>query len=194
MLNNEGWKWPGPARSPASSEEIAIQIARFRSKEGFERQQARRRLTDIGRSAVPALIEALTDQNEYVRWEAARTLKDIPDESAAGALVTTLRDEVPGVRWLAAEALIELGEASLIPLLHGLMKHFQLVFFRESAYHVLHSFEREKILHETLIHVLDALRTIQPVEIIPLGAYKALEWLSGNKAWTGKRGESADGE
>jgi HEAT repeat protein len=181
MLTYEGWMISRGLIPIPSGEEIASQIDLFRSKEGFERQRARRRLTRMGKRAVPALIECLHDRNDNVRWEAARTLKDLPEPSAAEALVNTLTDPVPGVRWLSAEALIELEDAALVPLLQGLLKHFHSVFFRESAHHVLHSLEREGLLNESLIHVLDTLRNIEPQEIIPLAAYKALASLSGER-------------
>jgi len=129
---------------------------------------------------VPALIECLHDDDETVRWEAARTLRDIPDPSAAEDLVNTLPDPVPEIRWLAAEALIELGESAFKPLLRGLLEHFDSPDFRTSAHHILACFEPDEGSRQSFELLLDSFRMSRPEEEIPLAAYEALGRLYGH--------------
>jgi HEAT repeat protein len=165
--------------SPVQQEEIARQISLFRSREGSKRRQARMKLTTMGTPVIPALIECLHDEEESVRWEAARTLRDMPDPSAAEELVNTLPDPVPEVRWLAAEALIEMGENALKPLLRGLLEHFDSVLFRESAHHVLSCFEADDRARESFATLLESFRGSQPEEAVSMAAYRALGTLYG---------------
>ncbi|MGC8880568.1 MAG: HEAT repeat domain-containing protein, partial [Anaerolineae bacterium] len=70
------------------------------------RQAAARALGKIGdAAAVPALIEALRDEDEDVRQAAAEALGKIGDAAAVPALIEALRDEDMWVRRAAAEAL-----------------------------------------------------------------------------------------
>ena len=67
-------------------------------------------LGDIGpkaKAAVPALSEALKDQNEYVRRRAAQALSNIGPEAkkAAPSLIEALKDNNSWVRKNAAQAL-----------------------------------------------------------------------------------------
>lgn len=89
--------------------DIASILTQLNSNEGIARQRARERLVKLGASAVPCLIEMLTDPRDHLRWEAAKALSEIGDPKAAPALVQALEDDYCGVRWLAAEALIKLG-------------------------------------------------------------------------------------
>jgi hypothetical protein len=175
----EGCAMTQTTGSPAPQEEIAYQISLFRSEEGSKRRQARLRLTMMGAPVIPALVECLRDDDESVRWEAARTLRDIPDPLAAEGLVNTLPDPVPEVRWLAAEALIEMGEGAIRPLLRGLLDRFDSVLFRESAHHVLSCFEADDRAREIFTTLLESFRVSQPEEAVPMAAYRALGTLYG---------------
>jgi hypothetical protein len=59
------------------------------------------------KQAVPVFIAALNDQNELVRWEAAKALANVPDASAVDALTRTVGNaaETKNVRMAAADAL-----------------------------------------------------------------------------------------
>jgi HEAT repeat protein len=74
-------------------------------------------LEKTGKPAVPALIEALGDGDEEVRWAACRALGNIRDASAVPALIEALGDEDWAVRREACWALGEIGEASAVPAL-----------------------------------------------------------------------------
>jgi HEAT repeat protein len=163
-------------------EEIAKWMAALSSKDGMERQHARLALVEIGKPAIPYLIEALKDKHQQVRWEAAKALGSIQDPTAAPALTEALMDECTEVRWLAAEGLIALREEAVVPLLHAMEKHFDSIWLRHGAHHVLHALERYDLLDEKTLQVLDALRSIQPAVTVPWAAHAALESLNKNVA------------
>jgi HEAT repeat protein len=143
------------------------------SSDGLVRQNARRRLVQLGDTAVPALVNGLQDPRERVRWEAAKALGEIRDPAAAPALVAALEDEEPAVRWLAASGLIGLGRDALAPLLEGLEGHSNTVSMREGAHRVLHALMREGKAREAQ-PVLDALENLEPPVEVPVAAYHVL--------------------
>ena len=88
------------------------------------RNTARWQLASIGSEAVPDLINQLKTDKERCRWEAAKILGEICDESAAEALVEALLDESINVHWVATEALINYGRDAILPVLEGITRHF----------------------------------------------------------------------
>lgn len=158
-------------------EEIAQWIAALGSKDGMERQRARLALVEMGKVAVPYLIEALKEVHHQVRWEAAKALGSLNDPDAAPALVEALMDESSEIRWLAAEALIALREPAVVPLLLALEKNFKSVWLRHGAHHVLHDLGRYHLLNKPTLQVLETLRSLEPVVAIPWAAKVALESL-----------------
>jgi len=157
--------------------EIEALIIQLQSKRGIDRQRARAALVKIGKPAVPSLVNLLSSSKEHLRWEASKALGSINDSAAAAPLVDALRDESMEVRWLAGEALIMLREKSLIVLLAALEKHFDSLFLCEGAHHILHAFEREKLLNKKTIAVLDAIRFWGPKITVGVTAREALESL-----------------
>jgi HEAT repeat protein len=143
------------------------------SRDGSLRQRARRSLVVIGDEAVPALTQTLESSDTRLRWEAAKTLIDIPDPRSALALVARLEDEDPGIRWVAAEALVSLGADALAPLLQRLIDRSESLWVREGAHHVLHelAFGAQE---EVLSPVLAALEGPAPDEVVPVVAARAL--------------------
>jgi HEAT repeat protein len=167
MLNKES------AHNP-----IVKLMAALSNKNGLQRQRARLALVEMGKSAVPHLIEALKDDHQQVRWEAAKALGSINDPNAAPALVEALMDESSEVRWLAAEALIALREQAVAPLLLALEKQFKSVWLRQGAHHVLHDLARYQLLNEPTLQVLEAVRGLEPEVTIPWAARAALDSLT----------------
>jgi hypothetical protein len=142
---------------------------------GLKRRDARVKLVEIGKAAVPALVETLADPREQVRWEAAKALSQIGDPIAAPALVKALEDENFGVRWLAAEGLITARRNGLQPLLQALVHHSDSAWLREGAHHVLRSLIGEPGLHDLIAPVLTALDDVEPVIEVPPTAQGALD-------------------
>lgn len=140
------------------------------------RNVARYQLASIGPEAVPDLIHQLKTDKERCRWEAAKILGDIRDESAAEALVEALLDESISVHWVATESLIKYGQKAILPLLEGITRHFDSMRFRQGAYHILHVFEQFQNLEPQVQDVLNALRDIQPSVAAPWAAERAIEY------------------
>jgi hypothetical protein len=88
-----------------------------------------------------------------------------------------LRDDNNEVRWLAGEALVALERRAILPVLRALEMHFDSIFLRHGAYHVLHVLERENTLSERTMAVLDSLRSSDPGITIAWNAHKAVEFL-----------------
>lgn len=98
---------------------------------------AQRALETIGPAATAALVEALKDRNDQVRWHAARALAAIRDPRAIPAQIEALNDPNYGVRWLAAEGLAAEGPEALLPLLETLSTRKPTAWLRQGAAHVL---------------------------------------------------------
>lgn len=158
-----------------TNKDINLLIVSLHSKDGTERERARKKLVKMGRPAVPVLMELLSDKKEHVRWEACKTIGSIMDPTAAGALVHALSDESVEVRWLAAEGLIALEKKALVPLLKILETEFESPFVREGAHHILHALERQNLLSKDSIMVLDSLRYLEPKISVAVAAGKALQ-------------------
>ena len=144
------------------------------------REEARRTLQRMGREATPALIEALDDPHERVRWEAAQALRRIKDPRAARALIEATEDDEPAVRWLAARALVALGRDALEPVLLELEQGANNVWKRTAAHHVLHALRDQGLVErEEVEPVLEALENLEPRVEAPVAAYHALRKIRG---------------
>ena len=154
-------------------------ITQLGDDQGFVRENARLALIDIGKDAVPLLIDALVSKREQLRWEAAKALVKIADPAAIPALVKALQDEVFDIRWLAAEALIAIGKESIEPLMQEVVDQGNKSFLQEGAHHIitylLPPLSKSSDLVEILKPVKDALDSSAPRAAGPAAAQKALE-------------------
>jgi len=153
--------------------DIKSLIAELESEDGIVRVRARKSLVDIGHDAVESVVEKLTSKQEWLRWEAAKTLAQIGDPSATQALIGALHDKMYDVRWLAAEGLIHIGEKAVEPLLEAVIKQPDSLWIREGAHHVLHDLEKSS-LKEQLKPVLNALEDVEPLLEFAVAAEAAL--------------------
>lgn len=153
---------------------VQLLVDELNAPEVYRRIHARNELTGMGTAATPMLVRALRDGSDRHRWEACKTLVTIKDPQAAMALVESLRDEVMAVRWVAAEALIVLGEAAVGPLLHALEEHFESVFLRESAHHVLWGLDHRGILGPKGKELMVLLANNGPSIRVGVAAHEAL--------------------
>jgi len=156
-------------------------VTKLGDGDGFVREKSRLALADIGKAAVPLLIEALTSNREQVRWEAAKTLISIADPIAIPALIKALQDKVFDIRWLAAEALIATGTESIEPLLQAVVDQSNESFLHEGAHHVvtylMHSISQASELNEILKPVKEALDSTAPMVVGTAAAEIALRKL-----------------
>jgi HEAT repeat protein len=162
-------------RPAAAGRYIKTLMADLASKDGLKRVRARKALIMIGEPAVRYLVTALKDKQEWVRWEAAKTLSQIGSPAATQALIAALEDKMFDVRWLSAEGLIAIGRDALVPLLHALVDRAESSWLREGVHHVLHDIEDKK-LEAIIAPVISCLEGGTPIEV-PLAAEKALDKL-----------------
>lgn len=152
-------------------------------KNGWARHHARECLVAIGRPAVPALMRALKNRNEDIRWEAAKALSQIGDSRAAVALAGALRDENSGVRWLAAEGLIIMGQDALPALLRALIRQPDADWLRQGAHHIVHDLVKKKGFSEG-VPLLAALEGPDPALAAPIEAERLLDAMQPKKPRT----------
>ena len=161
-----------------SPENIQGLIRDLGSPDRSTRKLARQLLIQDGKTAVPALIEELSNGNPEARLEAAKILSAIKNPSAAAAFIQALEDDDFGVRWSAMEGLIGLEKAGLEPLLLALKKDFDSVRLREGAHRVLRVLNEQDQLDQPVVKVLEALESIQPGVDLPWAAEAALKSLA----------------
>jgi HEAT repeat protein len=158
----------------ANTDTINALVTELGSQDGMVRVRARKSLVNIGYAAVGPLVEALASKQEWVRWEAAKTLAQIGDPSATQTLIEALHDKKFDIRWLAAEGLIHIGNKAVKPLLRALIEHPDSLWMREGAHHILHDLP-ENNLKETLKPVLHALEDVEPSLEVTVAAEAALD-------------------
>lgn len=153
-------------------------IDRLQDRNDKDCKQARNVLVEIGRRAVPALVNALQNSsNENVRWEVVEALAQIADPIAAPALVQALMDDSQDVRGAASRALIILDRAGINPLLEALTKQFNSVWLRTGAHHVLHVLKQRGRLNKGELRVFEALEDIAPEIEVPWAAAYVLNFI-----------------
>jgi HEAT repeat protein len=160
--------------SDAPRQDVDRLVAALASKHVGERQAARKALVEVGRPAVPPLLNALGSAQQHLRWEAAKTLTGIAHPDAADKLVDALADKDADVRWVVAEALIALGRDAVKPLLSALITAEASQRIYRGAHHVLHDLAQREPLRPLLLPVLKAFDHPEPELAIPNAAEKAL--------------------
>jgi len=163
--------------SKAVKATIKSLISDLYSKDGIVRVKARQQLVAYKKRSIAPLIRTLSNENDWVRWEAAKALSQIGNQKAIKALLGALTDEKFEVRWLAAEGLIRIGRRAIVPLLEALVKHSDSYWLRNGIHHVLHDMNTGKIT-EVLRPVLVALEGSEPSLEVPLAAQAALDALT----------------
>jgi HEAT repeat protein len=163
--------------SKTSKATVSALIADLASKDGIVRVKARRRLVAYRARSVAPLIEALSNENNWVRWEAAKALSQIGSPSSIQALLKALEDEMFDVRWLAAEGLIRIGRKAIVPILEALVKDSNSSWLGEGIHHALHDMNKGN-LGTVLMPVLLALEDTEQSLQVPLAARAALEALT----------------
>ena len=155
-------------------ETISSLINKLESEDGITRVKARKSLVAQGGAAVPPLIEAMKNKNDWTRWEAAKTLAEIGDSTSVQALIDALEDDDFSIRWLAAEGLIHVGSSSLKPLLKELIQRPDSLWLLEGAHHVLHDL-RDPEVGQYIRPVILALEDMEPSIKAGIAARSALD-------------------
>lgn len=121
----------GGDADPATINSLIVDLG---SKYESVRIKARQSLVAIGDAGVSRLVEALSDRNELVRWEAAKALEQInvawgshADSSTISALVSDLGSKDGLVRVRARLSLVAIGEQAVGPLVEALASKKQWI-------------------------------------------------------------------
>ncbi len=142
----------------AAKPSVKSLIGDLASKDGIIRVKARRQLVAYKARSVAPLTKSLSNENHWVRWEAAKALSQIANPASIQALLGALSDTEFDVRWLAAEGLVRIGRKTVVPSLEILVEHSDSYLVREGIHHVLHDVNRGN-LDKTVRPVLTAVDT-----------------------------------
>ena len=144
-------------------------------------------LVQIGRAAVPSLIEASSSGSAWMRWHCIRALAEIGDSQALPALVQALRDPDHSVAWMAAKGLVKYGKWTIAPVLRLLTTADTTTWLVETASYVLSSqCKRNAKLKPYLDPVLQNMRGATYKAATPYVAMKALRELTEAGLISGK--------
>jgi HEAT repeat protein len=152
--------------SKASKATISSLIADLASEDGIVRVKARQRLVDYRGSSIAPLIKALSNENCWVRWEAAKSLSQIGSHPSIQALLKALE-----------EGLIRIGRKAIVPILEALVKNSNSSWLCEGIHHVLHDMNKGNlgtVLRPVLLALEDTGQSLQ----VPLVARAALDALT----------------
>jgi HEAT repeat protein len=97
-------------------------VAALANKQNIERWRAVIDLEKFGQPAAEFLIQALADEDRWVRYLAADALANIGATHSVDHLISLLRDPDQDVRFAAASALGKLGDPKAIKNLEEVLK------------------------------------------------------------------------
>ncbi|MHB8164359.1 MAG: HEAT repeat domain-containing protein [Methanoregula sp.] len=109
----------GKAKNPRAIEPLIHALADF---DKSVREQAMLALSNLGKSAVEPLAEAMKEPKWETRYRAAEALGKIADEKAVQPLIQGLKDNREHVRYMAAKGLRGLGDSDAIEPMIILLK------------------------------------------------------------------------
>jgi HEAT repeat protein len=102
-------------------------VAALKNKENQERWKNVVDLEKFGQPAAEFLVQALADEDRWVRYLAADALANIGATNSVDSLISLLRDPEQDVRFAAAAALGKIGDPKAI-------KSLQEVLRRDNGY------------------------------------------------------------
>jgi HEAT repeat protein len=97
-------------------------VAALKNKENIERWKNVIDLEKFGQPATEFLIQALADEDRWVRYLAADALANIGASNSVDSLISLLRDPEQDVRFAAAAALGKLGDPKAVKSLQEVLK------------------------------------------------------------------------
>jgi HEAT repeat protein len=146
------------------------------------REAARIALVSAGMDAIPALEEAISNDNPSLRWQAAKVLSQFQDPQIIPILLkTVMENPYTGVRWAASEGVIKIGSPALVPLLRKLIEHSDSAWLREGAHHILHSLRDQNIESDAIEIAIHALESVEATVEVPIAANKALQTIKAQR-------------
>ncbi len=186
---NEAARVIGEAKDPDS---VSALIAALGSRPADTWEAVTDALVKVGPPAAPALIAALRDPREHIRWQVTKALALIKDSRAAPALAAELDDPNTGVRWLASEGLRRLPpEDAAPPVLRRLLSDELNPWLRQGASRVLTHLSGP--LHKIVQPVVLSLREMTSyTSEAPLRAQEALEKLAKSAVSHDGKGSTAN--
>ena len=117
-------------------DEVTSLIPDLISSNTIRRKEARQNLEKLGPMKLEQLAFLLSSKNKQLRWEVAKALECGSTAGSIPIFLKLLTDDESDIRWIAAEGLINIGRASLIPLLHEIIYH-ESIYINEGAHHIL---------------------------------------------------------
>jgi HEAT repeat protein len=145
------------------------------------REAAYDALTELGARILPALEAPSTDRDRDVRWFAYELASHIEGTDAIPLLLRGLQDEDFSIRWVASNGLIEIGAASVRPLLEALVHERPSLSFHAAARRIFTRIDAAGSLDEQVRQLAGALgRETTIVEAGPM-AKDILQRLYGER-------------
>lgn len=122
--------WSGCKKKDIPSNEVARWMKQLQSSQASERKTAAEALGKLGaqaKDAIPALADALKDEDNEVKYAAAHALgqtRMAHPQVAVGALTRSLKDQDVEMRIAAAKALGNMGMAALaaVSIFHAMVR------------------------------------------------------------------------
>ncbi len=138
-------------------------------------------LVQIGRPAVPLLLDESSSNSSWIRWHSVRALTEIRDYRALPVLVRALHDPDRSIAWLAAKGLPHYGRACIEPVLQMLIITETSSWLAETASFVLHNlYARDQRLKPYLEPVVRSMHDVAYQIGAPTAARKALAALASS--------------
>ncbi len=139
--------------------------------------QIHQTLLGLESAAVPALIEATSSPDAWVRWHALRILGELHDARGLRPLVAGLADEDRAVAWMAAHALAVMDAPVVEDVLRLLLRAPDTPQLMETAAYVLRT-QTNKQLKPILEPVVESMHAADYRVAMPLAVNRALEQLA----------------
>lgn len=96
-------------------------------------------LVNLGRVAMPVLLDFAQSNSGWVRWHSIRALGSIHDPRSFPVLVRALQDVDHSVAWMAAKGLVPFGRDCIEPILRMLTTAQMTPWVVETSSYILHS-------------------------------------------------------
>jgi hypothetical protein len=131
-------------------------------------------LAQIGKAAVPALLEMSSSRSAWMRWNCLRALRKTCDLRAVPALARALRDVDHGVAWMGAKGLVDYGPLGVEAALRSLAMSENTAWQAETATYVL-SHQQDQKIRSYLEPLLTHLHSLSSTPVsTPYLAYQVL--------------------